>query len=89
MRQDDGQRGAKDRSLIGAVGEQPDEKGEETKQPRQQSKAAVAILNIGGGDAAAQKQSFGVDQNMPLLTFDQLARIKAGRIDAKPPCMGL
>ena len=75
----------KDRSFIGAVGEQFFEKGEQAEQRREERAAAVAILNVGGGDEAVQQQALGIDQNMALLALDQLARIEAVRIDAKPP----
>ena len=32
-----------------------------------------------------QQQAYGVDENMPLLALDFLARIVARRIDAAPP----
>lgn len=89
MRQDAGQRSMKDWTLVGTVGEQLFKKWEQTKQRRQQDQAAVAILNIGGGDQAAQEQALRIDENMPLLAFDQLARVKAGRIDARPPFSAL
>src|SRR3990172_8381577 len=85
MRQDVGQRRAEDRPLIGAVGEQFSQEREQAEQRRQQGEAAVAILNVGGGDDAVQEQALRIDQNMTLLALDQLARIKAGRIDAGPP----
>ena len=34
------------------------------------------------GDDAMQEQALCIDQNVPLLALDQLARIKAGRIAA-------
>jgi hypothetical protein len=89
MRQNAGQRDAKDRSFVGAVGEQLLEVGKQAEERRQQGDAAIAILNVGGGDDAVQKQSLRVDQNVPLLALDQLARIKAGRIDARPPFSAL
>ena len=89
MRQDACQRSMKDRPLVGTVGEQLFEKGEQAKQRRQQGQAAVAILNVGSGDSAAQQQALRIDENMPLLAFDQLARVKAGRIDARPPFSAL
>ena len=89
MRQDGAQRDAKDWPLIGAVCEQLFKKGEETEQRRQQDKTTIAILNIGGRDDAVQEQALGIDQNVPLFAFDQLARIKAGRIDARPPFSAL
>ena len=45
--------------------------------------------NVGGGDEATQQQALGIDQNMPLLALDQLARIEARRIDARPPFSAL
>jgi hypothetical protein len=36
-----------------------------------------------------QEQALGVDQKVPLLALDQLDRIKAGRIDARPPFSAL
>jgi len=89
MRQDAGQRVAKDRPLIGAVGEQLLEIGEQTEQRCQQGDAAVAILNVGGGDDTVQEQALCIDENMPLPALDQLARIKAGRIDVSPPFSAL
>ena len=78
-----------DRPLIGAVGEQFCQEGEQAEQARQQRKAAVAVLNVGGGDDAAQEQALGIDQDVALLALDQLARIEAGRIDASPPFSAL
>ena len=85
MGQDGGQGAVKDRALISAVGEQFPEKGKQAEQCRQQLKAAVAILNVGGGDEAVQQQALRVDQDMALLALDQLTRVKAGRVDADPP----
>ena len=89
MRQDVGQGAVKDRPLIGAVGEQFSQEGEQTEQARQQRDAAVAILNVGGGDDAVQQQALRIDQNMALLALDQLARIEAVRVDASPPFSAL
>jgi len=79
----------KDRPLIGAVGEQFPEQGEQAEHRRQQRKATVAILNVGGGDDAAQQQALRIDQNMPLLALDQLARVEAVAVDAGPPFSAL
>ncbi len=88
-REDADQGAMKDRPVIGAVGEQFSQEWKQAKQRREQREAAVAILNIGGGDDAVQEQALRVDQNMPLLALDQLARVKAGRIDARPPFSAL
>ena len=89
MGQDAGHDTVKDRPLIGAVGEQFPEKGKQTEQCRQQFEATVAILNVGGGDDAVRQQALRIDQNMPLLALDQLARIEARRIDVSPPFSAL
>ena len=89
MRQDAGQRGAKDRPLVGAVGEQFSQERKQAEQCRQQLEATIAILNVGGGDDAVQEQALRIDEDVPLLALDQLARVKAGRIDAGPPFSAL
>lgn len=89
MGEDAGQGAVKDRPLVGAVGEQFLEKRKQIEQCREERAAAVAILNVGGGDEAVQQQALGIDQNMALLTLDQLARIEAVRIDASPPFSAL
>ncbi len=87
--EDAGQGAVKDRPVIGAVGEQFFQERKQSEQCRQEREAAIAILNVGGGDDAVQEQALGVDQNMALLAFDQLARIEAVRIDAGPPFSAL
>lgn len=89
MRQDAGQGGVEDRPVIGAVGIQLSQEGEQTEQGRQEREAAVTILNVGGGDDAVQGQALGIDQEMAFLALDQLARIEAVRIDARPPFSAL
>jgi len=79
----------KDRPSIGTVGEQFPEKGKQAEQCRQQREAAVAILNVGGGDEAVQEQALRIDQDMALLALDQLTRVEAVRIDASPPFSAL
>jgi hypothetical protein len=79
----------KDWPLIGAVGEQFPQKGKQAEQCRQQREAAVSILNIAGGDGTVQQQALRIDQNMPLLAINQLARIEAVRINAGPPFSAL
>jgi len=84
-----GQRVAKDRPLIGAVGIQLFEECKPTEQRRQQCDAAVAILNAGGMNNGVQQQAQRIDENMPLLALDQLARIEPVRINAGPPFSAL
>ena len=87
--EDAGQGGLKDRPLVGAVGEQFFEKGKQIEQRCQELEAAVAILNVGGGDDGVQEKALGIDQNVALLALDQLARIEAMRIAAGPPFSAL
>jgi hypothetical protein len=89
MGEEAGEGAAKDRPLVGAVGEQFFEKGKQIEQRCQELEAAVTILNVGGGDDAVQEQALRIDQNMALLTLDQLACIEAVRIDARPPFSAL
>jgi hypothetical protein len=51
--------------------------------------AAIAILNAGGMDDGMQQQTQRIDENMPLLALDQLARIEPVWIDAGPPFSAL
>ena len=60
-----------------------------TEQRRQQHDAAIAILDAGGMNDGVQQQTQRIDENMPLLALDQLARIEAVRIDAGPPFSAL
>jgi hypothetical protein len=87
--QDFGERVAKNRPLIGAVGKQLLEERKPTEQRRQQCDAAIAILNAGGMNDGVQQQTQRIDENMPLLALDQFARIEPVRIDAGPPFSAL
>jgi hypothetical protein len=60
-----------------------------TEQRRQQQDAAIAILNAGGMHDGVQQQAQRIDENMPLLALDQLARIEPVRIDVRPPFSAL
>ena len=51
--------------------------------------AAVAILNVGRMHNSMQQQPYCIDENMPLLALDFLARIVTRRIDADPPFSAL
>ena len=88
-RQNFGERVGKKRPLIGAVGKQLLQEWKLAEQRRQQHDAAVAILNAGGMNDGMQHQTQRIDENMPLLALDLLARIIAMRIDAGPPFSAL
>ncbi len=87
--EDFGERVAKNRPLIGAVGKQFLKEWKPTEQRRQQQDAAVAILDAGGMHDGMQQQAQRIDQNMPLLALDQLAGIEPVRINAGPPFSAL
>lgn len=78
-----------DRPGIGAVGEQLAEEWELSEQGGQQKYATVAVLNVSGAHQRVQQKPQCVDQKMALLALDQLARIKAMRINGGPPFSAL
>lgn len=78
-----------DRPGIGAIREQLTEERELSEQGGEQQHAAVTILDVGGGDQCVQQQTELVDQNVALFALDQLARVKAWRIDRRPPFSAL
>jgi len=78
-----------DRSGVSAIGEQLAQEWELSEQSGQQEDAAVAILNIGGSYQRVQHQAQCVDEDVTLLTLDQLAGIKAVWVDARAPFSAL
>jgi hypothetical protein len=48
-------------------------------------KGTITILNIGRMNDDAQQEAQRVDQDVPLATFDLLARVVARRIKPRPP----
>ena len=77
------------RSCIGAVSEQLAQERELPEQSAQQDDTTVAILNIGSRHQRVQHQTQCINQDMALLALDQLAGIKAVRIDARAPFSAL
>ena len=80
---------AKLRSLIAAISEQLLQKRKLPEQCAQDEDAAVAILDISAMNDGMKQQAYRIDENMPLLAFDLLARIIAMWIDAAPPFSAL
>ena len=83
------QRALKLFALIAAVGVELEQERIEAEQGRHQQDAAVAILNVGAMHDGVHQQALRIDEDMPLLAFDLLARIIAVRIDAAPPFSAL
>ncbi len=79
----------KDWPGIGAVGEQLAQERELSEQSGQQEDAAVAILNVGGRHQRVQHQAQRMDQEVTLLSLDQLAGIKAVWVDGSAPFSAL
>jgi hypothetical protein len=86
---DVGDASQEDRPRISAVGEQLAQERKLPEQGRQKQHAAVAVLDVGGSDQRVQQQAEFVDQNVALLAFDQLAGVKAMRINGRPPFSAL
>ena len=78
-----------DRPCIGTVGEQLLEKWELSEQGRQDHQPTVSILDIGRCHQRVQQQSQRIDEDVTLLALDQLAGIKAIRINFDPPFSAL
>jgi hypothetical protein len=78
-----------DRAGIGTVCEQLPQKGKLSEQSGQQQDTAVAVLNVSRSHQCMQQQTKFVDQDVALLTLDQLACIEAMRIDGGAPFSAL
>jgi hypothetical protein len=89
LRQDFNQPPVEDRAAVGGIGKKFLQKREHAKQRRQQQDAAVAILNAGGVNEGAEQKSLRIYEDVPLFALDNLARVKAVRIDAGPPFSAL
>jgi len=76
-------------TLISAIGVEIEEKRIKAEQRGHQKHAAVAILDIGGMHDGVHQEALRVDENMPLLALDLLARIVAMRVDTRPPFSAL
>ena len=76
-------------ALVPAVGIKLQQEGIEAEQRPHQQHAAVAVLDVGGVEDGLLQQPLGVDQDVPLLAFDLLARVVARRVDEGPPFSAL
>jgi len=89
LRHDFNQRSMEDRAAVGRIGKKLFQKREHSEQRRQQQNAAVAVLNAGGVNQSVKQKTLRVYEDMPLLALDDLAAVKAVRIDAGPPFSAL
>ena len=70
--------------MISAIGVELQEEGIETEQAGHHKHAAIAILDVGGMHDGVHQQALRVDENVPLLALDFLARIIAMRVVSPP-----
>jgi len=77
------------RSLVAAVSEKLGQEREQTEQARQHQRPAIAILDACRMHHGVQQQTYGIDQDMPLLALDLLAGVVTMRINAGPPFSAL
>jgi hypothetical protein len=89
MRQNLSKRFRKFRPLISAVGEERLQKRKHAEQCRHNENASIAILNVGWMNDGMEQEAYCIDENVPLLAFDLLARIVPVRINARPPFSAL
>jgi len=89
VRHDTGDAALEDRANISAVCEQLAQERELSKQGGDQQHTAVAVLNVSGGYQRVQQQTEFVDENVALFALDQLACIKAVRVDGRAPFSAL
>ena len=85
MRQDSYQGLLKLRPLIPAIGKELAQKREQTEERFENEDATIAVLNVGRMNDGMQQEAYRIDENMPLLAFDLLARVVTGWINAGPP----
>ena len=76
-------------ALVGAVGEDHLDEREQPARSPQKRHGPIPVLDVGGMDGSAQQEAQRVDQDVPLLALDLLARIKALRVDARAPFSAL
>jgi len=69
--------------LMSTVNAERLQKGK-AEQCRHNENASIAILNVGRINDGVKQEAYCVDQNVPLLALDLLARIVPVRINAGP-----
>ena len=72
-------------TLIAAVSENAFDEGKAPPRLAEQFTCAIPILNICGMYAHAEQEAECVDEDVALAALDLLARIKALRVECRPP----
>ena len=74
------------RSLVAGIGEDAlDERVAAARAPIEDEPCAIAILHIGRMDDDVQQEAERVDEDVPLVALDLLARIVALRVERAVP----
>ena len=69
---------------VTAVGIELEQKRVEAEERRHHQHTAIAVLDAGMMHEAMQQEALGIDENVPLLALDLLARIVSGRVRGPP-----
>jgi hypothetical protein len=77
------------RALISAVGEEFLKERIKPEHGLQDICPSVTVLDVRRMNDRVQQQSYRIDQDVPLLSLDLLARVVAIRVDAGPPFSAL
>jgi hypothetical protein len=64
-------------AAVGGVGPNLLEPRHTEREARQELARASGVRHIGGGDIGGDRQPKGIDQEMPLASFDLLAAVVA------------
>ena len=71
-------------ALISAIGVELEKERIEAEQGGHEEHATIAILDVGGMHNGVHQQALRVDENVPLLALDLLARIISMGIVSPP-----
>ena len=75
--------------LVAAVGIELDQERKGAEQARHQQRPAVAVLDVGGVHDGVHQQALRIDEDVPLLALDLLARVVARRVNRRSPFSAL
>jgi hypothetical protein len=64
-------------SPLSAMGENALDEREQSARPAQKMECSITVLNVGRMNNDAQQETQHIDQDVPLATFDLLARVVA------------
>ena len=71
--------------LVAAIGEHPNDEGEEAPDLLEDRQSAITILDIGRLDMSREDQAERIDDDVPLLAFDLFPSVVARWINPRPP----